>query len=60
MAEVKNLSADEAERRLQEQLRPMSERTGEDVFAGDFERADAELERLENAVQIGHDAKRNK
>jgi hypothetical protein len=55
MTEVTNLPVEEAQRRLAEQLTPRSEgASGLRGIDGNFEADTAELQRLEDEVQIGH------
>lgn len=57
---IKNLSAEEAQRRLAAQLVPHSEGTSGTVPMENFEATTAELDRLVNLYQSGHDAPQSK
>ena len=60
MAEVKNLSADEAERRLAAQLEPRDERASGIRGDQNYVEATAEAERLAREMRIGHDRPESK
>ena len=53
----KNLSVEEAQRRLQEQFAPRSE-PASGIRVDDFDAATEGLERLEAEVRVGHDPKK--
>ena len=55
--QIKNLSAEEAQRRLAAQLQPRDDAPGVRGIDQDYEAVTAKLKRLEREVRIGHDAR---
>ena len=58
---IKNLDGAEAQRRLAAQLAPRDERaSGLRGIDGNYEQDTAELQRLQDEIQVGHDRPRSK
>ena len=58
--EIRNLPIEQAQAELAEQLSPRSEAPSGTRSEGDYEEATAEVERLENLYQSGHDGPKSK